>query len=99
MSVSWLRTLTPTKITEECYHDIRLAFHTHKIRTMHQVKMLNEHLLQRMGIVALGHTMVLLSAIDQYKMEEQHEAMTRADFLFDHSDSEDDDFFESGRTE
>jgi hypothetical protein len=81
-------------ITEEDFDDITTTFRLHKIRTMYQVKLLNEHLLERMGIVALGHVLVLLEWIDEYKREEQQELITRANYLFDHEDSEeDDDFF------
>ena len=94
-SVKWLRVkLDAGHITDECFHDIVSTFHEQKIRTMFQVKMLNQEFLISMGIVALGHQIVLLSAIDEYKLEEQHELMTRANYLFDHDDEDGDDFFD-----
>jgi hypothetical protein len=89
-SIRWLRTkLKSGQITNECYSEIADKFQIQKIRTMYQVKLLNHDLLVHLGIVALGHQMVLLSAIEQYKVEEQCMLQSRADFLFDLPDDDD----------
>ena len=80
-SILWLRTKCTTgQITTECYTEIADKFQKQKIRTMYQVKLLNYDRLVDLGIVSLGHQMVLLSAIEQYKA---NDIQSRADFLFD----------------